>query len=146
MVIGGIFLIVWIVVNFLLVGLYTRQACDEPGSCSTVYRLNLGALLATGVGVALYLLLASVFLSRHTLGRRFGHRGANGPEMATFRNVVEEMAITAGVVHAGVLRVARHGSRNALDLGWPAPRCRCGDRRPARSTGSARALQRSDRP
>jgi heat shock protein HtpX len=95
-VIGGIFLTVWAVVNFLLIGLHARQACDTTGACTTAFRVNGVVLIVTGVLAAGYLLSATLFVSRRLVAGRH-IVPASGPGMAVFRNVVEEMAIASGV-------------------------------------------------
>jgi heat shock protein HtpX len=116
----GIFLLLVPVVSIPLIGLYTERRCDADGTdCETGYRLNIAVLLLTSAGVLAYLLVAP----RVALALASRRNTAVGGERARqLKNVVEEMAIAAGVpvprslvvddpsLNAFAMPVARHGA------------------------------------
>ena len=96
MLIVGLFLLLWLIVNWLLVSMHSRQTCTTPSACETTYHLNVAGLVITAVVVATYLTLASVLTSRVMVAGH-GIRAAEGPDSSMLRNVVEEISIASGV-------------------------------------------------
>ena len=91
-----LFLLLWALTNFFLVGLYSRRSCPTGTACETMYHWNVTVMAITAAAVAAYLLLASLVTSRAMVGGH-GIREATGPETTVPRNVVAEVAIGAGV-------------------------------------------------
>ena len=94
--IAGLFVLLWLVVNWLLIAIHSRQSCNSGSVCETIYYLNVPGLILTGLGVAAYLALASLLTSKAMVSGHSIHE-AQGPEHAVLRNVVEEVAIASGV-------------------------------------------------
>ena len=97
--IAGLFALLWALTNFFLIGLYSRRECPAgttASTCETTYHWNLAALALTALGVGAYLFVASLVTSRAMVaGDRI--RPADGPDTVVLRNVVEEVALGAGL-------------------------------------------------
>lgn len=92
---AGLFVLLWLVFSWLLVGVMSERVCEAPSVCETDYRLGATMLLAAILVIA-YLVIASLVVSRRTVAGRAVQAGA-GPHDARLRNVVEEVAIASGV-------------------------------------------------
>src|SRR3954447_6060967 len=85
----GLFMLLWAIVNFLGIAMHSDQTCTTQYECETTYHWNLGALAITAVLVLAYLVVAVWWGSRRLVVGN-GVRAADGPEDAQLRNVVEE--------------------------------------------------------
>lgn len=103
----GVFALLFVVANVIagLLGGYTTQTCGTPyrtatgritQDCVSEFRPNVAVLSVTIALVAGYLLLAWLLSGRAALAMTRA-RPADGPEFADLRNVVEQMAIAAGI-------------------------------------------------
>jgi heat shock protein HtpX len=94
--IGAFFTLLWAIANGFLVATHTRQSCAADGVCEARWYPNWWVMTITAAVVAAYLGLVPLVASRFMVaGPRF--RPADGPDTAVFRNVVQEVAIAAGV-------------------------------------------------
>jgi len=103
----GVFALLFIVANVIagLLGGYSTQTCGTPyrsatgrvvQDCVSEFRPNVAVLAVTIALVAGYLFLAWLLSARAAL-TMVKARPADGPEYADLRNVVEQMAIAAGI-------------------------------------------------
>ena len=105
----GTFLLLFIVSNVVAgaLGGYTTQQCTTgrvlangqvvvPSTCTATFHLNVAVLAITFGVVAGYLVIAW-FASASAALTMVQARPADGPEFAELRNLVEQMAIAAGV-------------------------------------------------
>ena len=105
----GTFLLLFIVSNVVAgaLGGYTTQQCTTgrvlangqvvvPSTCTSTFHLNVAVLAITFGVVAGYLVIAW-FASASAALTMVQARPADGPEFAELRNLVEQMAIAAGV-------------------------------------------------
>ena len=103
----GVFALLFVVANVIagLLGGYSKQTCGVPyrtatgrisQDCVSEFRPNVAVLSVTIALVAGYLVLAWLLSGRAALAMTRA-RPADGPEFAELRNVVEQMAIAAGI-------------------------------------------------
>ena len=96
----GTFVILWLFVNLisLVFGGHIRDSsCSAPDyRCGAELHLDVVTLVATGVIVAAYLFVAYLGSAKAALAITHA-RPATGPEYQQLRNVVEGMALAAGV-------------------------------------------------
>lgn len=103
----GVFALLFVVANLIagLLGGYSRTSCDTPvrdsfgritQDCTSTFELNVAVLAVTIALVVGYLLLAYLLSARAALSMVHA-RPADGPEFTDLRNVVEQMAIAAGI-------------------------------------------------
>lgn len=106
-ILAGVFALLFVVANVIagLLGGYSKQTCGTPyrtttgrvaQDCVSEFRPNVAVLSVTIALVAGYLLLAWLLSGRAALAMTRA-RPADGPEFADLRNVVEQMAIAAGI-------------------------------------------------
>lgn len=105
-ILAGVFALLFIVANAIaaIFGGYTRQDCVLQRSpygtvaqdCTSHFDFNV-AILAVTIGVVLAYLLIAWLMSAPAALSMVKARPADGPEFAELRNVVEQMAIAAGI-------------------------------------------------
>ena len=93
---GGLFMLLWLLVNALLIAMHSSQECNTQSDCETTYHLNVAGALVSALGVGAYLVGAAFLTSRVMVAGSAGH-AAHGPDTAMLRNVAEEVAIASGV-------------------------------------------------
>ena len=94
--IGGFFLLLWVIANAFLLAAHSRQSCAANGVCESQWYPNWWVMAITAGLVAAYLVLAP-WVASHFMVAGPRIRPADGADAAIFRNVVEEVAIAAGV-------------------------------------------------
>ena len=106
-ILAGVFALLFIVTNVIIgvFGAYTSEKCAMPvrdsfgrisQDCQSSFHFNAIAFAFTIALVAAYLLIAWLFSGSAALTMAKA-RPADGPEFADLRNVVEQMAIAAGI-------------------------------------------------
>ncbi|MEI7622553.1 MAG: M48 family metallopeptidase [Actinomycetes bacterium] len=106
-ILAGVFALLFIVTNVIIgvFGAYTSEKCAMPvrdsfgrisQDCQSSFQFNAIAFAFTIALVAAYLLIAWLFSGSAALTMAKA-RPADGPEFADLRNVVEQMAIAAGI-------------------------------------------------
>lgn len=106
-ILAGVFALLFIVTNVIIgvFGAYTSEKCAMPvrdsfgrisQDCQSSFHFNAIAFAFTIALVAAYLLIAWLFSGTAALTMAKA-RPADGPEFADLRNVVEQMAIAAGI-------------------------------------------------
>ena len=106
-ILAGVFALLFIVANFIvgIFGGYSKQECgvatrDIYGrisqDCQSNFNFNGAVLILTILFVLGYLLLAWLFSASAALSMAKA-RPADGPEFSELRNIVEQMAIAAGI-------------------------------------------------
>lgn len=94
----GTFMLLWVAANAVAFPAHLTSGCTAGGpaeTCTTRFAFNPLALAVTAAGVTVYLLIAYRASARAALALT-GARPA-GPEQRQLANVVEEMALAAGV-------------------------------------------------
>ena len=106
-ILAGVFALLFIVANVIagVFGGYTKQDCDVPTrdvygrisqNCESSFHFSGMVLAITVLFVLGYLLIAWLFSASAALSMARA-RPADGPEFSELRNVVEQMAIAAGI-------------------------------------------------
>lgn len=106
-ILAGVFALLFVVTNIIIgvFGAYTSEKCGVPvrdafgrisQDCESSFRFNVVAFAFTIALVAAYLLIAWLFSGSAALTMAKA-RPAEGPEFTDLRNVVEQMAIAAGI-------------------------------------------------
>lgn len=106
-ILAGVFALLFVVANVIagLLGGYSEQSCGATyrnaygrisQDCTSTFHLNVVVLAVTAAFVIGYLLLAYLLSAPAALSM-VRARPADGPEFAELRNVVEQMAIAAGI-------------------------------------------------
>lgn len=94
--VAGVFVLLWLVLNWVLIPVHTSETCDARSRCESSFQLNAGGLVATALVAAIYLVVAPLLTSRRMVAGRHV-RPAHGLDTAMLRNVVEEISISSGL-------------------------------------------------
>ncbi len=97
-IIGGIFVLLWAVANAAFFLTHRREVCEWPDAwpCQTIWDLNMRTVALSALAVAGYLAAAHWRAQRWAVSGN-NIRSADTPGGLVFRNVVEEVAIAAGI-------------------------------------------------
>lgn len=133
------FVLLWLVANLIAIPSHVREVCMYDGyrSCTSEFFINPRTLIITAAVVVAYLWIAYLASGRAALSLAGAHR-AEEPQYQLLRNIVDEMAIAAGVQRPQVY-VIDDPSPNAFATG----------RNPSHAavtvtTGLLRAMDRSE--
>lgn len=94
--ITAIFGLLWLVANAALFWTHRSESCEDVWPCQRHWEVNGRTAVLTALGVGGYL-AAAHWRAKHWAVTGPGLRTADGPEHAQLRNVVDEIAIAAGI-------------------------------------------------